>query len=208
MGDDGGSGHLGDIEKHIRIWEGRSLPTGPVRGSKQVERSEAALRLRQGASKASQPGPAAAAAGPPAADGGGGTSAAGSPAAIRGRRSSRGGSRPGLGSLACALPESQCGFESLDLLGTTHRARREGPAFPDLDVFLDVPEMPAAAVVPHLPMHLLVYVHEQIKWPGKGANSFGELTRKWKWNYTCAGNSFKALPIKFMPGAPSGKNGP
>ena len=82
------------------------------------------------------------------------SSGVGDTAAIRGRRSSRGGSSPGLGSLACALPESQYGFESFDLLGTTHRARREEPAFPDLDVFLDVPELAAVAVVPYLPMHL------------------------------------------------------
>ena len=94
MGDDGGSGELGDIEKHIQIWEGRFLPTGPVRVSKQVERFEAALRLRQGASKASQPGAAAAAAGPPAADGGGGTGAAGSPAADGGSGTASGGGAP------------------------------------------------------------------------------------------------------------------
>ena len=81
-------------------------------------------------------------------------------AAIRGRRSSRGGSRPGLGSLACGLVESQCGFESFDFCGTTHRARAEDLAFPDLEVLLDVPGLAAAAVVPHLPTHLQVYGHD------------------------------------------------
>ena len=94
MGDDDGSGQLGDIEKHIQIWVGRFLRTGPVSGAQQVERFEAVLRLRQGASKASQPGAVAAAAGPPAADGGGGTGAAGSPAADGGSGTASGGGAP------------------------------------------------------------------------------------------------------------------
>ena len=49
-------------------------------------------------------------------------------AAIHGRRSSRGGSRPGLGSLACGLVESQWGFESFYFCRTTHRARAEEAA--------------------------------------------------------------------------------
>ena len=81
-------------------------------------------------------------------------------ATTRGRRSSRGGSRPGLGSLACGLVESQCGFESFDFCGTTHRARAEEPAFTYLKVLLDVPGLAAAAVVPHFNTHLQMYGHE------------------------------------------------
>ena len=52
-----------------------------MRGAAKVNTFEIALGLNQAESQASQPGPAAAAAGPPAADGGGGTDAAGPPAA-------------------------------------------------------------------------------------------------------------------------------
>ena len=81
-------------------------------------------------------------------------------AAIRGGRSSRGGNRPGLGSLACSSVESQCGLGSSDFFGTTYRARAEGLAFPDLEVLLDVPGLAAAAVVQHLNTHLRAYEHE------------------------------------------------
>ena len=71
MGDDGGSGQLGDIEKHIPIWEGRFLRTSSVGDAAKFKTSETALRLSQAASQASQSGPDAAAAEPLAADGGG-----------------------------------------------------------------------------------------------------------------------------------------
>ena len=77
--------------------------------------------------------------------------------AIRSRRSSRGGSRPGLVSLACGLVESQCGFESYDFCVITDRARTEEPAFLDIEVFPDVPGLAAAAGLPHLSMRLQVY---------------------------------------------------
>ena len=80
--------------------------------------------------------------------------------AIRGRRSRRGGSRPGLVSLACSLVESQCGFESFDFCGTTRRARAENCAFLYLEVLLGVPGLAAAAAVPYLPVHLQMYGHE------------------------------------------------
>ena len=69
----------GNIDKHVHGWTGKARRTGSVRDDD--KRFDALLRLKQGASKASQPGAAAAADGLPAADGGGGTDAAGSPAA-------------------------------------------------------------------------------------------------------------------------------
>ena len=87
-------------------------------------------------------------------------SGVGATAAIRGRRSSRGDSRPGLGSYACRMVESQCGLESFDFCGTTHRALAEDLPLPDLEVLLDVPGLAAAAAIPHLPTHLQVYEHE------------------------------------------------
>ena len=91
MRNGGGSSQSGDIDKHVRVWTGMPLPTGSVRSADKVESFEAALRLNQGASQASQPGTAAAAAGPPAADGGDGTGAAGSPAADGGGGTASGG---------------------------------------------------------------------------------------------------------------------
>jgi len=88
------------------------------------------------------------------------SSGAGTTAAIRGRRTSRGGSRPGLGSLACSLVESQCGFESFDFCGTTHRFLSEELAFQNLEVPVAIPGLAAAAAVPYLPTHLEVYERE------------------------------------------------
>ena len=68
MRHDGGSSQPGDIEKHFEIWEGRFLRTGSVGDTAKVKTFETALKLNQAASQASQPGPAAAAAGPPTAD--------------------------------------------------------------------------------------------------------------------------------------------
>ena len=48
-------------------------------------------------------------------------------------------------------------FESFDFCGITDKARAEGPAFPDHKVFLYVPGLAAAAVVPHLPTYLKEY---------------------------------------------------
>ena len=71
----------GNTDKHVHGWTGKVHRTGSVSDEEQVNRFEAPLRLKQGASKASQPRAAAAADGIPAADGGGGTGAAGSPSA-------------------------------------------------------------------------------------------------------------------------------
>ena len=68
----GGSSQPGDIEKHLEVWEGRSLRTGSAVGAAKVKTFETALGLNQDVSQASRPGPAAAAVGLPAADGGGG----------------------------------------------------------------------------------------------------------------------------------------
>ena len=81
MRNGGGSSQPGDIERHFEVWEGKVLRTGSVRGDEKVKTFETAFGLNQAASQASQPGPAAAAAGPPTADGGGGIDAAGPPAA-------------------------------------------------------------------------------------------------------------------------------
>ena len=91
-------------------------------------------------------------------------------AAIRGRRSGRGGSRSGLRRLAYGLVESQCDFE---FCGTTHRARAEETAFPDHEVYIDVLGLAAAAVV-HLNTHLQVHGHEYSKWPWEGAILLGQ----------------------------------
>ena len=80
MRDDGGSSQPGDIEKHFGVWEYMVPQTGSVRGAAKAKKIKTALGLNQASSRASQPGPADAAAGPPAADGGGGTEAAGPPA--------------------------------------------------------------------------------------------------------------------------------
>ena len=71
MRDGSGSSQPGDIEKHFEVWEGKVLRTGSVRGAEKVKTFESALGLNQATNRASQPGPAAAAAGPPTADGGG-----------------------------------------------------------------------------------------------------------------------------------------
>ena len=76
MRNDGSSSQPGDIEKHFEVWEGKALRAGSVRGAAKVNTPETALGLNRAASQASQPGPAASAAGPPTADGGGGTDAA------------------------------------------------------------------------------------------------------------------------------------
>ena len=68
---DGGSSQPGDIEKHLKTWEGKALRTGSVRGAAEVKTFKTALGLNQATSKASQPGPSAAADG----SGGGGTDA-------------------------------------------------------------------------------------------------------------------------------------
>ena len=68
----GGSSEPGNFEKPFEVWEGRFLPTGSVGDAAKIKPFETALGLNQAASQASQPGPAAAAAGTPAADGGGG----------------------------------------------------------------------------------------------------------------------------------------
>jgi len=98
----------------------------------------------------------------------------GATAAIRGRRSSRGGSSPGLGSLACALVESQCDIENFYIFGTTHRARAGDSAFLDLGVFVDVPGL--AAPPPPFRISLRTY-----RCMGKyKANDPGEVSVFWK----------------------------
>ena len=72
MRNDGGSSQPGDIEKHVKVWEGKVLRTGSVRGAEKAITFETAFGLNQATSQASQRGPAAAAAGPPADGGGGG----------------------------------------------------------------------------------------------------------------------------------------
>ena len=79
MRNDGGSSQPGVIER--QVWEGKLLRTGSVGGAAKTKKYETALGFNPAVSQASQPGPAAAAAGPLAADGFGGTDAAGPPAA-------------------------------------------------------------------------------------------------------------------------------
>ena len=61
----------GHNEKHFEVSESRFLRTGSVSDAAKVKTFDTALGLNQAANQASQPGPAAAAAGPPTADGGG-----------------------------------------------------------------------------------------------------------------------------------------